>query len=128
MIIVIAFVWLGVHHYLVKNNNVNPWKLGGLAMYTNLHDLNMDIRFYKDRQELKFSQDDLSEKSVKTVNKYYNRKSSIGDLASNNRLIKTLANETHADSIVITLEFVKIDYHTKKITKQKEISVWQQDN
>lgn len=95
-----------MHFLFVNIFGIHPWKLGGMAMYTNAHLVEMDIKYYHNggqfsRVQRRF----ISNETNQLIDKYYYDRKILGDLTpkkQTNELMDQLFNEfDDMDSIQI---------------------------
>ena len=120
-IVAILFVWLGVHRYFVVQYDFNPWKSGGMAMYTNKHEFNLDLQFYLDTTLLDLSPSDFSNPARRQVRKFRSYRKQLGKLIHPEKTGQVLLEESYANRVdfIITLE--RIDPKTSKLSFKREV-------
>jgi len=123
-VIILLFSWLGVHRYLVVTYNANPWKMGGMAMYTNTHRLQLDVEFYRAGQTISYNEMVITPKLRERTNTFYRKKSVGGDMVDHTTLAYALLYDTQSDSIQFKMRTTRMDPVTNRLFTVEEGSVY----
>lgn len=117
--VVIAFLalfaaWPAAHRALVAAFDVNPWKLGGWAMYARPH-FPPELRMYVLRGDAEREIARLTPWEQTLAGELVERRYTIGSLASPDPLARALLERTRGDGVAIELRTRFLDPATARI-------------
>jgi hypothetical protein len=123
----VAFaLWPLAHRALVVAYDVNPWKLGGWAMYT-APSLSIGVALFelRDNRPMVLDAEDLTPRVRKEVRDFVARRSALGVLASPDDLGRVLFEERPQWPLMLVVADVrKLDRASARIVRQTEKHVY----
>jgi hypothetical protein len=117
--LVLFALWPAVHRALVAAFDVNPWKLGGWAMYTRPH-FPPELRLYVLRGDGEREIARLTPWERTLADELAERRYTIGELASPDALARALLERTRGDGVAIELRTRFLDPVTARIGERVE--------
>jgi hypothetical protein len=118
VVFLIAFgLWPAVHRALVAAFDVNPWKLGGWAMYARPH-FPPELRLYVLRGEGEGRIARLTPWEQTLADELVERRYTVGELASSDALARALLERTRGDGVAIELRTRFLDPDTARIAER----------
>jgi hypothetical protein len=117
--LVLFAVWPAVHRALVAGFDVNPWKLGGWAMYARPH-FPPELRVYVVRGGSERRLGRLTAWEQLLADELVERRFTLGELASADDLAHALLERTRGDGVAIELRTRFLDPATSRIAERVE--------
>ena len=101
--VAVFLVWPLVHFCLVQSHDINPWKLGGWAMYVQPRlDTFVQIRELRGERQVALPQGELPTPIVAALGEYQRRWNELGSLVDPDRVARLmLATRSDAEGVVI---------------------------
>ncbi len=120
--VVLFALWPAVHRGLVAAFEMNPWKLGGWAMYARPH-FPAEIRLLRIRAGEEIPVTDLTPLEHALAGDFVERRYSIGRLASPERLAREVlarAPRAEAEAIVVEIRSPYFEVGSARVQERVE--------